>query len=171
MKTTTLCFLIKENSGNTEVCLAKKKRGGAKGKWNGFGGKVGDKVKGETIREGLIREGKEEFGIEVENPTKIAEVKFTFDDSKNAFDNYCHVFLSTEWKGDPTESEEMAPDWFALEKIPWNKMWESDVVYLKPLLTENKFLKAEIVFINNETFNLNRSTLEWFDENPFPAML
>ena len=59
MLRTTLCFLIRKN----EICLAMKRHGFGKGKWNGVGGKVDE---GETIEKAAIRELYEEVGVSVE---------------------------------------------------------------------------------------------------------
>ena len=55
---TTLCLLIKDN----KILLPIKKRGFGKGKNNGVGGKLED---GETELEAMIRETKEEIGVDV----------------------------------------------------------------------------------------------------------
>lgn len=65
----TIVYLVKEVDGQKFILLAKHRK---QGKWNGFGGKVGDKEewKNETIEEGAVREGKEELGITVSNLIK-----------------------------------------------------------------------------------------------------
>ena len=44
LRDSTVIYLIKKSHGETtEICLAMKKRGFGKDRWNGVGGKVGDK--------------------------------------------------------------------------------------------------------------------------------
>ena len=73
MKTTTLCFLVKEG----EVLLAMKKRGFGVGKWNGVGGKVKE---GEDVFLSAVREIKEEIGVDVEpaesSGCRITQIRF-----------------------------------------------------------------------------------------------
>ena len=61
LRNSTLVFLIKKNNGSiTDICLAMKKRGFGKGRWNGVGGKV---EAGETIEAAAMREAREEIGV------------------------------------------------------------------------------------------------------------
>jgi 8-oxo-dGTP pyrophosphatase MutT (NUDIX family) len=101
------------------------------GKWNGFGGKI---EPGETIEEAAVRECHEECGAK---PTKMAKV------AVNHFPDYgqdVHVFLATEWTGDPVDTEEMHPEWFDKSKIPFEQMWEDDVFWLPPVLQSKKLI-------------------------------
>ncbi len=112
----------------------KKVRFGA-GKYNGFGGKVGDKPEfaGETIEEALIREGKEEFGITIEDFENRGSVDFVFPKNPD-WGQLVHIFVCKKWKGEPTESEEMKPGWFKLNEIPYEKMWDDDKYWLPRIL-------------------------------------
>ena len=84
MRDTTLCFLQKDN----KLLLGMKKRGFGQGKYNGFGGKLQE---GETIIQGVLRELKEECGIQVQedNGEKKAELSFVFPHKMRAEDNEC----------------------------------------------------------------------------------
>ena len=142
MKTATLCLLLHEN----QICLAMKKRGFGEGKYNGFGGKVGDKeeFKNETIEEALVREGKEEFDIIIEKFEKMGEIFFIFPNNPD-WDQVVHIFICRKWKGEPTESEEMRPEWFKLAEIPYEKMWDDDKYWL-PKVLEGQKIKANFAF-------------------------
>jgi NADH pyrophosphatase NudC (nudix superfamily) len=135
MKTATLCFLIRGN----EVCLGFKKRGFGMNKFAGFGGKVGDKEEfnGETIEESITREGQEEFGIEVVNLVKMAELVFNFPEDISG-GMLVHVFICREWKSEPRESEEMRPEWFGISQIPYDQMWQDNAHWLPVILTGKK---------------------------------
>jgi 8-oxo-dGTP diphosphatase len=138
----TLCFLVREKM----VCLGIKKRGFGKYKYNGFGGKVGDKdeFKNETIEESLKREGKEEFSIEVRAVTKIGELEFVFPQNPG-WRQLVHVYKCTEWDGEPKEGEEMKPYWFKFSEIPYDNMWDDDKYWL-PTILEGKSIKGKFEF-------------------------
>jgi hypothetical protein len=50
-----------------------------------------------------------------------------------------HVFRATEFHGEITESEEMAPQWFAHDAIPYASMWLDDEHWFKYLLGGKSF--------------------------------
>ncbi len=139
MLTTTLNFLIDEE----RILLAMKKRSFGEGKWNGVGGKL---MPNESIESSLVRETEEEIGVKVKenNLEKVAIINFYFDD-KPDWDQECHVFISKKWEGNPTESEEMKPEWFNFSLIPYNYMWTDDKYWL-PLVLEGKKIRAEFHF-------------------------
>ena len=139
MKQTTLCLLIKEN----KILLAMKKRGFGMGRWNGTGGKL-DPEKDKNILDAAIRETKEEIGVQIINPEKFATFHFYFP-HKPEWDQDVHLFLAKEWIGEPTESEEMMPKWFAFNEIPYEYMWDDDKFWL-PQILQGKKLEADFVF-------------------------
>ncbi|XP_063284996.1 oxidized purine nucleoside triphosphate hydrolase isoform X2 [Pelobates fuscus] len=51
-----------------------------------------------------------------------------------------HVFRADNFTGEPTESDEMRPQWFDLEKIPFDGMWPDDIYWFPLLLQKKKFL-------------------------------
>ncbi|MDB5188089.1 MAG: hydrolase [Candidatus Kaiserbacteria bacterium] len=130
MKQATLAYCIREN----EVLLGMKKRGFGVGKWNGYGGKVNEN---ESILDALVREVKEESGLVISesNTKQIAHLKFFFEDVP-IFE--CHTFLITEWSGIPKETDEMKPQWFAVDTLPYEDMWSSDIHWLPQALSGNK---------------------------------
>lgn len=142
MRDVTLVFPIKKKEGViTEVCLAMKKRGFGTGRWNGMGGKL---LEEEGLLEAAQREVKEEVGIETKHFDKVAELTFTFA-QKPEWNQKAHVYTIDSWQGDPIESEEMKPEWFSLEDVPYDAMWPDDIYWL-PLVFQGKKLKAEFLF-------------------------
>jgi mutator protein MutT len=136
MKTCTLLLLRREDS----VLLAMKKRGFGQGYWNGAGGKVQD---GETIEQALVRECEEEINVTPTAYHKVAELDFTFPDG--VADMYVHTFVCTKWKGEPSESEEMAPRWFKLAGVPFDSMWQDDPHWM-PLVFAGKKVAGRFTF-------------------------
>lgn len=145
-KKVTIVYLIRGN----EVCLGMKKRGFGQGLWNGTGGKV---LENETIEEAAKREAKEEFGVDLVKMKNMGKILFVF---KDGFEHESHLFISYNWDGTPTESEEMLPAWFDFKNLPFDKMWEDDKYWL-PMVLNNK--KIEAVFY----FNDDAKTIEKFN--------
>lgn len=143
LRDSTLLFLIKKTNGEiTDICLAMKKRGFGMNRWNGVGGKVNQGV--ESIAEATIREAKEEILVEVKSLDKVAELEFYFLHNSN-FNQLVHVYFTEEWLGEPQESEEMRPEWFKVNKIPFDKMWADDIFWLPEVLKGN-LIKASFTF-------------------------
>ncbi|XP_051989000.1 oxidized purine nucleoside triphosphate hydrolase [Xyrauchen texanus] len=117
------------------VLLGMKKRGFGAGKWNGFGGKV---QTGETIEQAARRELLEESGLTVDTLYKIGNIKFEFIGETELLD--VHIFRADTYKGEPTESDEMRPQWFDTDKIPFSQMWADDVLWFPLILQKKKFL-------------------------------
>lgn len=143
----TLVFLIKRSHGEiTDICLAMKKRGFGVNRWNGVGGKVKELV--ESIEEAAIRETKEEINVTVVEMSKVAELSFYFPHHSD-WDQVVHVYWTKNWKGEPSESEEMRPKWFAIDELPYKTMWPDDIYWL-PEVVKGRLLKARFVFGEND---------------------
>jgi len=146
LRRVTLVFLVQKSSGQiTDVCLAMKKRGFGKGRWNGTGGKV---EAGETVEAGARREAKEELGVGLKDLNKVAELAFHFPYNP-AFDQAVTAYISENWDGEPDESEEMKPDWFSVDEIPFEQMWPDDIFWLPEVLKGN-LVRASFVFGEND---------------------
>jgi len=143
----TLCLLIRERRGTKEVCLAMKKRGFGQGLWNGVGGKTKE---GETPKVAFFREAFEEIGVHVRKTRKIALLHFYFPDDpkKKDWNQDVHVFLAQMWKGEPKETEEMRPQWFKLDEVPFNKMWADDLLWL-PRVFAGELIEGWFSFDDN----------------------
>lgn len=116
------------------ILLGLKKRGFGVGKWNGLGGKV---EANETIEAAARREVQEEASIEVGNLDRVGILDFEFPGDSDV--RQVHVFKSDDFTGEPTESEEMKPQWFNVEDIPYDEMWPDDKYWLPLFLNGRKF--------------------------------
>lgn len=133
----TLCFPRKEGS----VLLGLKKRGFGAGWWNGFGGRPHD---GESLETAALRELEEECGIEASpaDLDSVAQISFFLPEGKEI---NVPVYVVRSWKGEPKETEEMKPQWFKEEEIPYAQMWPSDRVWL-PLVLSGKRIEGSVRF-------------------------
>jgi 8-oxo-dGTP pyrophosphatase MutT (NUDIX family) len=124
-----------------KILLGLKKRGFGSGRWNGFGGKV---EQGETIIQAAARELEEEAGIQPINLQPRGIINFTFE---NEYEDLLeiNIFTTTEFVGEPAETEEMKPQWFAHGEIPYSDMWADDPHWL-PLILAGKNVKGHVHF-------------------------
>jgi mutator protein MutT len=144
---TTVTTLVLLRRGD-EVLLAMKKRGFGAGRWNGVGGKL---EPGETLEQALVRECQEEIDVTPTQFHKIAEHDFILDSlGQNAWHMFVHTYICTEWKGEPVETEEMAPQWFKLTDIPYDDMWQDDR-YWMPQAFNGKLLRTVFTFDEHDT--------------------
>ncbi|NWW95342.1 8ODP triphosphatase, partial [Rhynochetos jubatus] len=127
------------------VLLGMKKRGFGAGLWNGFGGKV---QPGESIEEAARRELLEESGLTVDTLQKMGQITFEFVGNSELME--VHIFRADHFHGEPTESEEMRPQWFQLDEVPFNHMWADDI-YWFPLLLQKKLFRGYFKFQGQDT--------------------
>lgn len=127
--------------------LAMKKRGFGAGRWNGVGGKP---EPGETIEQTAIRECQEEISVTPQALQRVASLTFKMHESDKYYTELqVEVFVSRQWQGEPSESDEMAPKWFKLDAIPYADMWTDDIFWLPEVLKGN-FVTATFHFDENE---------------------
>ncbi|XP_065898640.1 oxidized purine nucleoside triphosphate hydrolase-like [Dysidea avara] len=129
-KLLTLVFIIEQD----RILLGMKKRGFGAGWWNGFGGKV---QQGETIEEAAKRELREECEITVDSLEEFATITFEFVNDPPLLE--VHLFKSHTYSGVPTETEEMRPQWFKHQEIPFDTMWVDDKIWFPYMLAGKKF--------------------------------
>src|SRR5262245_37683506 len=116
MQEMTLCVLVRGDPVR-EVLLGLKKRGFGAGRYAGLGGKV---EPGETIVQAAARELAEEIGVAATaaDLQLVGQLMFLFP-SKPAWNQVVYVFLVGRWDGEPAESGEMRPHWFARDALPF----------------------------------------------------
>ncbi len=136
-KILTLCLIKKDK----QILLGMKKRGFGTGKWNGFGGKLNE---GENIEGAAKRELFEESGLMAINIEKIGTLDFIWQHKKEEIWEV-HIFTVTDFSGQPIETEEMKPQWFDINHIPFETMWPDDI-YWFPLFLENKKFEGKFLF-------------------------
>ena len=137
-----LLFLIKDD----QILLAMKKRGFGADRYNGVGGKV---EPGESIEQALVRETQEEIGIIPTEYQQVADILFDEYFKGEPALMRVHVYIATKWTGEPTESEEMKPEWFNQNKLPYDQMWPDDPYWL-PQVLEGKKISAKFKLDKND---------------------
>ncbi len=131
----TLVYLIK----GAHVLLALKKRGFGMDLWNAPGGKI---EFGETARFTAIRETQEEVGLTPVLNDPVGEI--LYHDAVHG--NWkVTVYRTEDFSGEARESDEMKPEWFPLDAIPYTQMWPGDDAWL-PYVIENRKFAAELWF-------------------------
>ena len=111
-----------------------KKRGFGTGKWNGFGGKI---ESGESAEQGAIRELEEESSLVVSGENMLARGYLVFNMKESQKIMKVHVYETWKWSGNEAESDEMRPQWWREDSIPFELTWLDDK-YWMPLLLESK---------------------------------
>lgn len=135
-KLMTLCFIHDDD----KILLGMKKRGFGEGHWNGFGGKP---QVGESLEAAAKREVVEEIGVEVMQLDKRGVLNFQNQGDKDLIE--VHVFRVIDYAGEPVESEEMRPQWFKIDEIPFDTMWVDDQYWI-PLYLANKLFQGSFLF-------------------------
>ncbi|KAI7902182.1 NUDIX hydrolase domain-like protein [Cokeromyces recurvatus] len=139
-----LTLVLTINEERKEILLGMKKRGFGVGKFNGFGGKV---EKGETIEQAARRELWEECEIKAIDLKKVGILMFTFENNPIGLET--HVYTTYSYEGIPKETEEMKPEWFPFDQIPFDKMW-SDDKYWFPFLFKQQLFSGHFHFAEDQ---------------------
>jgi len=135
----TLLFIIKEG----RILLIHKKLGLGKGKINGPGGRL---EPGETPLQAAIREVEEEVLVTPTGVQPVGELRFQFCDG---YSLHGYIFTATDCVGEPGETDEALPEWFALDRIPYDRMWADDCYWI-PMMLEGKMFSGRFIFDDDE---------------------
>ena len=157
---TTLLLIVKDN----KILLGEKKRGWRQGVFNGFGGKV---ESGETFDEAMIRETIEEVDIIPTKWEKVAIHNFEVYLKGELTNLICHTYLATEFEGEAQESDEMRPQWFDLDKIPYGKMWTDDIYWLPCILRGEKLITYFEFDEDNNVLSHKLTSVINFDDSQY----
>ena len=146
MGMTTLCYIEKENK-YLMLHRTSKKKDGNKDKWIGVGGHF---EKGESPEECLLREVKEETGLELTSYQFRGIVTFISDEWP---DEYMCLYTADRYTGDIGNCDEGELVWVEKGKIMDLNIWEGDKIFLK-LLTENQpFFSLKLEYKGDKLVN------------------
>ena len=144
MKLATLCY-VKHNGKTLMLHRVKKVNDLHAGKWNGLGGKL---EPGESPEQCIIREVREEAGLEIVSPRYhglLIFADFAGDDW------FVWVFTADEFSGDLIESSEGYLKWIPDEEVTSLNLWPSDQIFL-PWLKAGKIFSARFQYHGEEMF-------------------
>ena len=143
-------YLVRERSVDghtvTEVLLGEKLTGLGVGKFVGAGGKL---EPGESARAAAVREVAEELGVDViaRDLVAISDITYPFVD-KDEWSQRSFGFVTRTWDGVPSASDELAPHWFAIEDIPFDRMWADARLWL-PRALAGEFVEETYFFLSD----------------------
>lgn len=141
MKLMTLCY-IQNDDKTLMLHRIKKENDLHEGKWNGVGGKF---EKGESPEDCVIREVKEETGLNIKNPKLKGIITFP-EFSKNNEDFYVFVFTANEFNGNLIEDcPEGHLEWIKTDKILDLNLWDGDKYFI-PLLNKPDVFSAKLIY-------------------------
>lgn len=110
----------------------------------------------------MIRETQEEIHVTPIEYEKVGQISFVeFYKGKKTNLSF-HLYLAYEWDGEPAESDEMNPEWFDIDKIPYDKMFPDDKYWL-PLILKGQKIRAYFEF--DENWNVLSKSIENLDKN------
>lgn len=146
MNFTTLCYIEKENK-YLMLHRTSKKKDGNKDKWIGVGGHFEE---GESPEECLLREVKEETGLELTSYQFRGIVTFISDEWP---DEYMCLYTADKYTGEIGNCDEGELVWVEKGKIMDLNIWEGDKIFLK-LLTENQpFFSLKLEYKGDKLIN------------------
>ena len=124
-----------------------KKKDGNKDKWIGVGGHF---EKGESPEDCLLREVKEETGLELTSYQFRGIVTFISDEWP---DEYMCLYTADRYTGDIGNCDEGELVWVEKEKIMDLNIWEGDKIFLKLLMENQPFFSLKLEYKGDKLVN------------------
>ena len=140
MKNSTLCYIEKDGK-YLMLHRVKKENDCNRDKWIGIGGKFED---GESPEECMIREAREETGLDINSWKYRGIVTFVSDKWET---EYMHLFTSDDFSGEPIGSddcEEGILEWVEISHVPQLPLWEGDKLFLELLAKDVPFFSMKL---------------------------
>ena len=139
----TVLAYIKKDGKYLMLFRNKKKADINKGKWIGIGGHL---EKDESKEQALVREIKEETGLDVLHYTYRGELLFV----NNDFQEIMYLYLVDEVSGDLIECDEGELAWIKENDLISLNMWEGDYKFLPLLINTDKFIRLELRYSDDQ---------------------
>jgi len=142
IKETVLAYIEKNNS-YLMLLRNKKKHDINANKWIGVGGHL---EKDETPEDALIREIKEETGLDVISYSKKGLIHFNYDDISELM----HLYVVNDYKGELIECDEGTLKWIKKSDLFSLELWEGDKIFLKKLLNNEPYFELELNYLKDK---------------------
>ncbi len=139
MKLTTLCY-ITDRDRWLLLHRTKKKQDENAGKWIGVGGKF---EAGESPEECLIREVREETGLELNSYKFRGIVTFISDEWD---DQMMFLYTSNSFSGELTECNEGELQFVHEDKLSQLPMWEGDRIFFDLIKNDHPFFSLKLTY-------------------------
>lgn len=139
MLNTTLCYIEKEGM-YLMLHRVKKKHDINHDKWTGVGGKFEN---GETPEECVIREVREETGLEIVKFRLRGIITFLSDIYEG---EYMYLFTADGFAGEVKECNEGVLKWVKIKDVPELPIWEGDRLFLKELELDRGFFTMKLSY-------------------------
>ncbi len=148
MEKTTLIYLEKNNQ-YLMLHRNKKENDLNEGFWIGVGGHV---ESGETPDQTIVREVKEETGLDLLSFKKRGLIYFKNDD----FEEEMYLYTSSDFKGDLISCNEGDLHWVDISKVMELPIWEGDKIFLKYLVDNEPYFELELIYKKKKLVTWNR---------------
>lgn len=143
MKLTTLCYIEKDGK-YLMLHRVKKENDLNRGKWVGVGGKF---ERGETPEECLLREVKEETGLELTRYLLRGVITFISDEWG---EEYMFLYTADGYEGEMTQCDEGELVWIDKSKIEDLRLWEGDKLFFRLLDETKEFFSMKLRYVGDE---------------------
>ncbi len=142
-----LMLVLRGFGAQREVLLGKKLTGFGAGNVVAPGGKI---EPGELASGAVVRELKEETSltVDVSHPVHRATILFRFP-ARPASDMDCQVFWATSFRGEPVASGELEPQWYPVNALPVEDMWQDAEQWLPRIIAGEMFTATVLMAPDN----------------------
>ena len=143
MKNTTLCY-IERNGQYLLIHRTKKKNDGSYHKYMGVGGHFEEN---ESPYDCVIREAKEETGLDLQNPQYRGIVTFSSTEYES---EQMHLFTCSDFTGELSLCDEGELVWVNKSELKSLPMWEGDYIFLDLLERDSEFFSLKLTYVGEK---------------------
>lgn len=132
----------------------KKQNDCNKDKWIGVGGKFEE---GESPKECVIREVKEETGLTLNTAEYRGLVTFVSTDKSGTYYELMHLFWSDDFSGSTSlpDCDEGDLEWVPISKMNDLPHWKGDEIFLELIARREPFFSLKLIYKDGVLINYN----------------